>query len=83
MNKFILWCYYKSSWLPLYLNIPFSPYRLAVWSSIDKNPWRELRVTVQTREGIWMATLKKGGYKDLYRVSKHFRVFGLKLTSRT
>ena len=84
INKFITWCYYKkNSWLPLYVNIPFSKYRIAVWSAIDKCPLSELRITIQTRSGIWMATIKQGDHEDEYRVSKHFRIFGFKLTKRT
>ena len=58
-------------YLPQYILIPFTNYELKIWSE-DSN-WKSTRITIETREGLWRATIKKGNYdEDLKRISKYF-----------
>lgn len=57
-------------YLPQYIPIPFTFYRLKMWS--EDADWKSTRITIETREGLWRATIKKGNYdEDLKRISKY------------
>ena len=58
-------------YLPQYISIPFTNYELKIWSE-DAN-WKSTRITIETVEGLWRATIKKGNYtEDKKRISKYF-----------
>lgn len=58
------------NYLPQYIPILFTNYELKIWSE-DAN-WKSTRITIETKEGLWRATIKKGNYQnDLKRVSKY------------
>lgn len=57
--------------LPQYIPIPFTNYELKIWSE-DSN-WKSTRITIETVEGLWRATIKTGNYTgDKKRISKYF-----------
>lgn len=90
-SQYIMWWYmfliYNHPFLPFYMDIPFSQYRLAIWQSSDT--FSTMRITLRFREdNAWVATIKGGGYERMNdlgqiipekRISKHFTIFGFKI----
>jgi hypothetical protein len=63
--KFLNWL------LPIYKNIPFTPYEIAIWAS--EHDFKTMRITIRTRDGgLWRMTIKEGDYKDPKRISSYF-----------
>lgn len=58
--------------LPIYKNIPFTPYEIAIWA--HEHDFASMRITIRTRDGgLWRMTIKKGDYnEDKKRVSSYF-----------
>jgi hypothetical protein len=74
-RKYLNWWWMKIVWgdsfLPFYMDIPFSKYTLAAWNC--GSGWKDFRVTIrQQGTGEWMFTIKRGDHEDEKRCSIWF-----------